>query len=117
MNDRVIFTGKINDDELKYLYKNAKLFVYVSFYEGFGLPPLEAMRYGVPCVVSNTTSIPEVVGDGAIYVNPKNIDEISNCIIRGINGENLNIVTKGRANIKKFSWKKCADDIRKIYGS
>lgn len=89
LNDRIIFTGSINDDELKFLYKNASLFVYPSFYEGFGLPPLEAMSYGIPCVVSNRTSIPEVVGDAAIKVNPDNLNELGNKIFKVISNGKL----------------------------
>lgn len=115
LKDRVIFTGKVNDDELKYLYKSAKIFVYVSFYEGFGFPPLEAMGYGVPCLVSNTSSIPEVVGDAAIQVNPKNIDEISKKIEESLMCNNKEVIIKGRRKVQKFSWKKCAKDVFKEY--
>jgi glycosyltransferase involved in cell wall biosynthesis len=110
LNDRVIFTGGINDDELKFLYKNADLFVYPSFYEGFGLPPLEAMSYGVPCVVSNRTSIPEVVGDAAIKVNPGDLKELSNAILKIIKNKNLCIELQIRSNqrLKYFSWRECA---------
>ncbi|MCS6104935.1 glycosyltransferase family 1 protein [Clostridium botulinum] len=110
LNDRVVFTGKINDDELKYLYKNASVFTYVSFYEGFGLPPLEAMSYGIPCIVSNTSSIPEVVGDAAIKVDPKNVGEISKYIKNLILDKDKNLIEKGKERIKKFSWQKCAKE-------
>lgn len=115
LNDRVIFTGKINDDELKYLYKNAKIFTYISFYEGFGLPPLEAMGYGLPCLVSDTSSIPEVVDNAAIKVNPRDIDEISKKIEELLISNNEDIITKSRENIKRFSWEMCAKDILKEY--
>ncbi|GEQ20893.1 hypothetical protein CBU02nite_13990 [Clostridium butyricum] len=115
LNDRIIFTGKINDDELKYLYKNAKLFTYLSFYEGFGLPPLEAMSYGIPCVVSNITSMPEVVEESAIKVDPRNINNISHSIVELLNNESFEIVQKGYNQIGKFSWEKCAKEMDNIY--
>lgn len=113
LKDRVLFTGKVNDDELKFLYKNAKLFVYPSFYEGFGLPPLEAMSYGIPCVVSNRTSIPEVVGDAAIKVDPYNLDELGNMMFKVVKDENLynNLKVDSKERLKYFSWKKCSKNI------
>lgn len=68
-HDRIRFTGYVDDAQLSSLYRGADLFVYPSSYEGFGLPPLEAMSYGVPVVGSNTSSIPEVLGDAALYAN------------------------------------------------
>lgn len=114
LEKRIIFTGKVNDDELKFLYKNSKAFAYISFYEGFGLPPLEAMSYGKKCLVSNTSSLPEVVGDSAIKVDPNNLNDISKSIIQILKDNeevNLNLVN----NTKKFSWEKCAYDTFKIY--
>ncbi|ADK13605.1 glycosyltransferase family 1 protein [Clostridium ljungdahlii] len=117
LNDRIIFTGSINDDELKFLYKNASLFVYPSFYEGFGLPPLEAMSYGIPCVVSNRTSIPEVVGDAAIKVNPDNLNELGNKIFKVISNGKLCDFLRANSNkrLECFSWKKSGQDTIKVY--
>lgn len=117
LKDRVVFTGKVNDDELKYLYSNSKLFVYTSFYEGFGLPPLEAMSYGIPCIVSDITSIPEVVGNGAVKVNPKDNNEISTIILNTIYNDNRILIENAKYNIMKFSWKKCYEDTFKLYKS
>lgn len=108
LNDRVIFTGKINDEELKFLYRNSKIFAYVSFYEGFGLPPLEAMSYLKPCIVSNVSSIPEVVGDAAIKVNPNNIEEISKAIVKLLDQPNLHLKDKMDIQVRKFKWSNCA---------
>ncbi len=113
LQNRIIFTGKINDDELKYLYKNADLFAYVSFYEGFGLPPLEAMSYNTPCVVSNSSSLPEVVGEYAKKVNPKNVDEISKALVLSLN--KTNGVLNYEEWLASFSWKKCAQDTYKVF--
>ncbi|MFW6008622.1 MAG: glycosyltransferase family 4 protein, partial [archaeon] len=78
--DNLILTGFVSDSELENLYSNAELFVYPSLYEGFGLPPLEAMTRGTPVITSNLSSLPEVVGDAAIKVNPYDIDELANTI-------------------------------------
>lgn len=119
IKDRVLVIGKINDDELKYLYENASLYIYISFYEGFGLSPLEAMSFGVPTIVSNVTSIPEVVGDRAIKVNPNNIEEIANQIYRVLEDEKYLVEIK--KNIYKsyinFSWENCAKETIYLYKS
>ena len=114
LKDRIIFTGAVNDYELSKLYKNCSIFTYPSFYEGFGLPPLEAMSYGKKCVVSNKTSIPEVVGEAGIYFDPNNIKDIAFKIEEGLklnaDKEKINKV------LNKFSWEKCAKDIiNKVY--
>ncbi len=117
LKDRILFTGKINDDELKYLYKYADIFVYPSFYEGFGLPPLEAMSFDVPCIVSSKTSMPEVVGDAAVTVNPNDYKEIAKQIEKFINNNNLRIeyIKKGNKRLSKFSWEKCAEETISLY--
>jgi glycosyltransferase involved in cell wall biosynthesis len=119
ISDRVIFTNKINDDELKYLYKNCDMLAYVSFYEGFGLPPLEAMSYGKPCMVSNKSSIPEVVGDAALLVNPASIDEMSEGIEKIVINYELKekLSQLGLKNINRFSWENCASESRELYKS
>lgn len=114
IEDRVFFTGKVNDDELKYLYKHCGLFTYLSVYEGFGLPPLEAMSYGKPCLVSNTTSIPEVVGDTVELVNPYDNKEIS-IKIKNIIENNKVDLEKYKEQLLKFSWEKCARDTFNCY--
>lgn len=107
---RVYFTGYVPDEHLPALYSGAIAFTYVSLYEGFGLPPLEAMACGVPVITSNTTSIPEVVGDAAILVNPCDVEEIADSIYKLINDaslrERLRLLGLNRA--KQFSWDKTA---------
>ena len=73
----VVFTGLVSDEDLRKLYQNARIFIFPSFYEGFGLPPLEAMSCGIPVVASNSSSIPEICGDAAEFFNPKNINEMA----------------------------------------
>ncbi|PRR76510.1 glycosyltransferase family 4 protein [Clostridium thermopalmarium] len=117
LNDRVWFTGAVTDDELKLLYKNASLFVYPSYYEGFGLPPLEAMACGCPTIVLNESSLPEVVGKGALLVYSSDEDELSkkikfllyNDIYRNY------IINEGLDNVKRFSWIETAKKIIEIY--
>lgn len=113
---RVYFTGYIPDEHLPALYSGAIAFAYVSLYEGFGLPPLEAMACGVPVITSNITSIPEVVGDAAILVNPYDVEEIADSIYKLIDDatfrERLKLTGLNRA--KSFSWDKTAGQTWKI---
>ena len=106
----IIFTGFIDDEDKSVLYSLADLFIYPSFYEGFGFPPLEAMACGTPVITSNVSSIPETVGDAAITVNPYNLDELYRAMEMVLSDENLknNLIKKGFAQAKKFSWQKCA---------
>lgn len=115
LKDRVIFTGGINDDELKFLYKNANLFIYPSFYEGFGLPPLEALSFNIPCVVSDATSMPEVLKESVEYFNPFLINNIGEKIV---NVYMNNAVEKKSVNnncLKNYSWLKCAENVIDLY--
>jgi len=83
-SDRLIWLGHQSDDALQRLYRNARLFLFPSLYEGFGLPPLEAMASGTPTIASNSSSLPEVVQDGAIQVNPLSVEDITQAILRGL---------------------------------
>ncbi len=76
----MIFTGFVENEELPVFYNLASVFVFPSLYEGFGLPPLEAMASGCPAIVSGTSSLPEICGDAACYINPLNTDEIADKI-------------------------------------
>ena len=109
--ERVCFTGFVDDEDLTTLYQNALLFSYVSLYEGFGLPPLEAMAAGIPVLTSNTTSIPEVVGDKAIIVNPLSVSEIAENLLVLLGSDSLrnNLSLAGIEHAKQFSWKTTAE--------
>ncbi|OGI25375.1 MAG: hypothetical protein A3J76_01960 [Candidatus Moranbacteria bacterium RBG_13_45_13] len=109
----IILPGYISDEEKWELMKKADVFIFATFYEGFGLPILEAQSVGTPVVSSNISSMPEVSGDGAVLVNPKDTNEIAEAIYRLISDESYknDIIEKGLENVKRFSWEKCAGEI------
>jgi len=108
---KVCMIGHVSDEHLPALYSGALAFIYVSLYEGFGLPPLEAMACGTPVLTSNVTSLPEVVGDAAFTVNPYDIDAIAEGIKRLVEDDNLRkeLSQKGLARAKLFSWERTAE--------
>lgn len=114
---KVVFTGYVIDEHLPFLYNMAQSFVYPSIYEGFGLPPLEAMSCGLPVISSNTSSIPEVVGDAGILVNPYNVHDLAEAIYKVVDSSSLRaeLSKKGLLQANKFSWKKCAEETINIY--
>jgi len=98
--------GYITNRNLNFLYNTATAFVFPSHYEGFGIPPLEAMQAGCPVIASNTSSIPEVLNDAAIYCDPRSPAEFALAMEKIISNESLreNLINKGRIQSKKFSW-------------
>jgi glycosyltransferase involved in cell wall biosynthesis len=112
----VIFAGYVPDEDLPALYNAADLFVYPSLYEGFGLPPLEAMACGTPVITSNASSLPEVVGDAGIMVNPYDVDELAKAMYEVLTNDGLReeLSKKGLERAKLFSWKKCAEEHLKV---
>jgi glycosyltransferase involved in cell wall biosynthesis len=106
----IIFTGYVSDDELKQYYVNADGLVFPSLYEGFGLPPLEAMACGVPVLVSNAASLPEVCGDAALYCDPYSVDDIAKkLLVIGLENEPRNgLIEKGKKWVEQFTWDHCA---------
>ena len=113
----VRFLGFVPFDTLRCFYESAAAFVFVSRYEGFGLPPLEAMACGTPVVTSNTTSLPEVVGDSAVQVNPENVFEIARGIKEVLLDEELRatLTRCGREQARRFSWERTAREVLQIY--
>lgn len=109
----------VDNQDLPYLYALADVFVYPSFYEGFGLPVLEAMVSGVPVVCSNTSSLPEVVNDSALTFNPYDIDGLKKAMLSIITDPNLRekMVQRGALRASQFSWEKTASQTLKVYAS
>lgn len=106
----------ISEKEKEELLDNADVFVFPSFYEGFGFPVLEAQSRGVPVIASNKSSLPEILGDSALFINPDNFEEVAEKIYNILSNEKLRneFIKKGYENIRKFSWKKCAEETFKI---
>lgn len=113
----ILVTEFVSDEELDNLYKNAGLFIFPSLCEGFGLPPLEAMKRGVPVVASNATCLPEVLGNAALYFNPLDINDIAEKIKKVLTDEDLRqtLIQKGFEQVKKYNWLKMAREIIEIY--
>ena len=115
-SEEIIFTGYVGDEDKKGLYQYASAFVFPSLYEGFGIPPLEAMTFGCPVVVSSAASLPEVVGDAAELVDP--LDEIS--IAQGIfnllsdQSRTQTLIKRGRRQVKKYTWAASANKLTEI---
>ncbi len=112
IEDRVKFLDFVADEDLFALYGEALCFILPSLYEGFGLPILEAMKYGCPVITSNVSSMPEAGGDAALYVDPQDVDDIAKKIEQLVSDEKLRkeLIEKGYKQIKKFSWEKTAKE-------
>jgi glycosyltransferase involved in cell wall biosynthesis len=117
LDERVILAGYVPDEDIPVLYRNASVFVYPSLYEGFGLPPLEAMACGTPVITSNLSSIPEVVGDAAVLIDPYNTAEIAQAIASVLKNEGLrdSLRTSGLVRSKLFNWEKTARETHSLY--
>jgi glycosyltransferase involved in cell wall biosynthesis len=104
----VEFTGKIDDLDLAYIYSKAELLLFVSLYEGFGLPPLEAMYFGCPVISSKFGSLPEICGDAALYCDALNVDDIEAKISELLVNDQLKakILTNGRNKVNEYDWGK-----------
>jgi len=117
MQNDVRFLGFVPIEVLRIFYDAAKIFVFPSLYEGFGLPPLEAMAHGTPVVTSNTSSLPEVVGNAAVLVNPENVFEIMRALHRVLLDQALRdkLKERGYQQAKRFSWDASAQQILCVY--
>lgn len=115
--DDIILTGYIPDEELKLYYSACDVFVYPSLYEGFGLPPLEAMACGAPVVVSDIPVFRETLSESALFINPESPQEMADGIVRVLNDDNLrrNLKKKGDEQVKKFSWERTATETLETY--
>jgi glycosyltransferase involved in cell wall biosynthesis len=117
MEDRVMFTGFIDEQDKPYLIRGAEIFAYPSLYEGFGIPVLEAISCGIPTITSNISSLPEVAGDAALFVDPNSTPEISEALGRLMSDRALReelsrkCITQGA----KFSWSRTASETYNVY--
>ncbi|MCQ2959462.1 MAG: glycosyltransferase family 4 protein [Bacteroidales bacterium] len=107
----IVFTGRVSDKELNYLLGSAFAMTYVPFFEGFGIPILEAFACGIPVITSNCTSMPEVAGDAALLCNPSDIESIANAMISLANDNNLyqTLLENSKKQLEKFSWDQSAE--------
>jgi len=113
----VRFLGYVPFDTLRAFYESAELFAFPSLHEGFGLPPLEAMACGTPVVTSNCSSLPEVVGNAAIMVNPENVFEIARAMKDVLTGPDLRarLIAAGNEQVRRFSWERTARQVLETY--
>jgi glycosyltransferase involved in cell wall biosynthesis len=113
----VRFLGFVPINTLRIFYKAAAAFVFPSLYEGFGLPPMEAMACGTPVITSNVSSLPEVVGDAAIIVNPENVFDIARGIREALLDDNLRqrCIVNGLRQVRRFSWRQTAEQVLEVY--
>jgi glycosyltransferase involved in cell wall biosynthesis/SAM-dependent methyltransferase len=115
--DRIIITGYVADEDLAAIYSGAMVFIYPSLYEGFGLPPLEAMQCGIPVITSNNSSLPEVVGDAGIMLDAADADGLCHSILKLYSTPALRqeMSLKSLAQAKKFSWERCTQETIAAY--
>jgi glycosyltransferase involved in cell wall biosynthesis len=117
LSKRVLFAGYVSEELLAWLYASARCFLYPTFYEGFGIPPLEAMACGVPVITSDCTSVPEVAGDAAILVDPSSEEAIGNALVRVLRDEPLRrlLIQRGKAQVRKFGWQETVQKTLGVY--
>lgn len=117
INSPVIFPGYVPDAQLEILYSEAGAYIFPSLYEGFGLPPLEAMARACPVLSSNRTSLPEILGEAALYFDPENETEMIEKIWQILNEKELRqtLIAKGLEQVKKYSWWQCAIETLAVY--
>ena len=115
----VLLTGWVEETDLPYLFSSATAFVFPSNYEGFGIPLLQAMACGTPIITSCSTSIPEVVGDAALLINPLSAKSMAEAMGKIINDPFLreDLINKGQDRVRAFSWQKCAEETLELLNS
>jgi glycosyltransferase involved in cell wall biosynthesis len=119
LKNRIILTGYVPDEDLAPLYSGSLAFAYMSLYEGFGLPPLEAMQCGVPVITSNTSSLPEVVSSAGIMLDPQDEDGLCNAMLRLYENASLReeMSNTSLQQAQKFSWRRCGEETLAAYKS
>lgn len=117
LQHRVLFPGFVADEDLSALYSSADVMTFPSLYEGFGLPVLEAMACGVPVLASNTSCLPEVAGGAALFVNPRNIEAMSDALLKLVSNVDLRktLREKGFERVEQFSWQSSAEKLLGVY--
>lgn len=117
LEDRICLTGYLNDEDLRSLYSSCAVFIYPSLYEGFGLPPLEAMACGAPVITSRDPALMETVGSAARLVDPKSVDDIAQAMSEMLSDERMrqHYAELGREQVKKFSWEQTALKTLEVY--
>ena len=117
LNNSVIFPGYVPDAQLEIMYQEARLYIFPSLYEGFGLPPLEAMARSCPVLSSDRSSLPEVLGEAALYFNPENIDDVLMKINLLLSDDVLrqDLIDQGIKQAKKYNWWECANETLAVY--
>ncbi|MBI4441991.1 MAG: glycosyltransferase [Acidobacteria bacterium] len=117
MQNDVRFLGFVPVETLRICYREAEVFVFPSLHEGFGLPPLEAMAQGTPVVTSNVSSLPEVVGDAAVFVHPENVFDIARGVERVLLDEETRrqLRQRGQQQLARFSWERSIRQVLEIY--
>lgn len=117
IEDRVVCPGRLTVGDLRVLYSNAAVFVFPSIYEGFGMPVLEAMACGAPVITSNSTALPEVAGDAAVLVNPRDPDALGEAMVRVVEDAAYRetLRSKGFERIKEFTWERAARETLAVY--
>ena len=116
LQNQVVYVGQLTDTDLAAYYRGALALVCPSLYEGFGLPPLEAMACGTPVVTSNITALPEVIGDAAVLVDPYNVEAIAwgiQCVVED-NALRQSLSGKGLVRAKQFTWEHTARRVRQV---
>jgi glycosyltransferase involved in cell wall biosynthesis len=116
LQTRVHFLGRVSDQQLASVYRGAKALAFVSLYEGFGLPVIEAMACGTPVVTSNLSSLPEVAGGAALLVDPYSCEEIAHALERAVSDGPLaaDLVRRGLVNIQRYSWSRTGEAVRTV---
>lgn len=117
LQDRVRFAGYLDEEDLPLWYAAASVFVFPSIYEGFGMPPLEAMACGTPVVTSNSSSLPEVVGEAGVMVSPHDAEGFAKAIMRLLDDADLaaDLRERGIAQAQRFTWKQAAERTLAVY--
>ena len=117
LEEAFLFIPNPTDRHLAALYDRALVFVFPSLIEGFGFPPLEAMKSGLPVAASRAGSLPEILGDAALFFDPRSPEEMAHCLIRLVEDPALrtNLISKGREHVKRFSFERMARETERLY--